>query len=431
MAYVQGGVTSLDRGANQHPLAWESSVFQRMIRSRCPITAFLDIAPSETTEASTFNWAEDDYEDLSGATTGVYDGPDLATAVGATSAVGTPVYLAVTAADAGMARTNDTITLVNTAAPAQKVNIDVRGVSVTDDANSYISGVLLEADGDDVCNDSAIAWFLSGEAEGALAELPTAIYKDPTWYFNYCQRMGVSAEVDGREMKEKDRTNPKIWARALARSRWQMQMKRERTVVWGTRVRKANDKTFTGGLEWFLQTYHSGNILDYRTDTTYHATAGATWLEGGWDFTRNLAEYLSRNTDSNAPKNIYCGSLAVEGFNRLIEDRGQSDLKVRQTDFGIAVRNLHGLNQEWRLIEHADLTAKSYLRNSMIIMEPGGVRRRYMAGRDLSFISPSEAMTNGYTWVDGRKAGWWVDEGYRWNKLESMAIVHGVGLDRA
>lgn len=430
--YHQGAVTTADRIADIHPQSWDPSIHKIVPYRQFPLVAILNGMGGEPVDSIVHNWPNQNFDGCNGTITDVYTTAALSSAYASGGVVDQALYFKVTSKDAKRIIGNDTI-LVSNPDNNTRLTVDVVSTHIADDNNSYFVGKLMEADtGNDLAK-STLYWALSGHAEAEMSELPTAVSRDPEYWNNYTQIFMESCEWSGTELQEKERVNESKRTRDKADAMLRFRIKQERAFLFGVKRSVAaagpNNKVkrYMQGIYQAIKEKESANILDYRTDSDY---SGQSWLNGGLNWLEGIAEEAAVYSESGS-KTVMLGSKAWLHINRAVLDRGIYKLEDRHNKYGIRIKTLIGLTQDWNLMLNPLFSVTPGFEYSAFVFEPKLLKKRPMRGRSLKYITASDKNTNGYTWVDGIKEGWVEECTLQYHNLQAMRWLDGIGKDNA
>ena len=427
---IRGAVTTGDRGAYMHPEEWRKSKYEEMPVGNAPLLSFAQRMSTLPTPSKIFHWTAQAFCKQRGSVTDVYTDMGI-TAYTSGGVLGTPLYLKMAAADAEQIVPNDILVVADTAHNLRRLlaqTVTVAG------ANSFVGCKLLETDTSNRLAQATLTWRIGSNAQPEMSNLPLALYEEPQWFENYTQIMMESVELGGREIKELDRLSD-IEARSLTRALMRLRYKMNKTFLYGSikskTMKGSNNKlmTTTDSIYKAIQDNESANIFNYSTNATY---SGQTWLQSGWDFIKMVLEQISRYSDGGEMDNsvtMLLGGLAWQSINDLIEDFGAYQITDATNKFGVKVKRLQGLFMDVDMIVDPTFREDPEFQRSAFIYPPHLIEYVPMTGRDIQYVPAAEIEENGWTWVDGRKSGWYVDCGIQYAGLNRMAWLNDIGVD--
>lgn len=422
--FVQGSVGTTDRIANIQPESWSPTIDRQLPYEQFPLMTMLNsMSDSERIESRKHHWPEEAFNDYIGAVTDVYTNASLATAYTSGGVIGTVLYFKVTEAMASQIRQGDNI-LISNATNNTLRWAQVTAVSINGASNSYFAGKLLADDTSNILAQTDLVWGLMGDAQPENSELPTAISCDPQYYDNQTQIFMESVEHSGSVLAEKTRVteSKKKHDKMMAMERFLMKQE------WSFLFSKMGTSTGPNGKELrrmkgiypMLQEYESGNIVDWRTASGYTGS----WVNSGLNWLRTIAS-ASATFARATRKTVFAGIDAWEAVNMAVEDRGYFELKTGQNEFGIEIKRLRGLVQDWDIILSPTMSRRGFS-NSMFVCEPQLLRKKKF--RPLTFVKANQNSASGHDWVDGEKEGWYEESTLEAVNLRTMYWLDGIGL---
>lgn len=411
-------------------------LFKQLPAGTSPFTKYLMMLPSKPATRSVVDWGMREFNAQQGSVLKVYNDVTFTTAYTSGGVVGTPVYLKVTADDAKQMKVNQQL-LIWDPATYTDIAVDVRAVQVADDTTSYVQTNLLETDSNSLLAAGGLYWRTGGNAQPELSGLPSASYREPIWMQNYCQIFMEACEASGTELAENDIVSPNAYQQSLQDSFDALRLQMERTFLRGVGSRDIVDpatgrpRFMMDGLLTVLRKAHNAggkNIFNFATDANY---TGATWLEGGWDFLKNIFVEISRYSANR--KKMLVGDLAWLAINNMVEDYGSWRWKELDDEFGIRIRRLYGLTVDVDIVPHPLWKIDVAHRRSALVFEPELLEYAPMVGRDIQFVKQSTINAkdhhSGHSWLDGKKEGWFGQCTLRYNNLPAMCYIDALGED--
>lgn len=422
---LRGTVEIDNRVTNIHPEDWRRSIFEsKPLGKKAPLTVTMDAIGGEAITSRKFHFWQQPYNGYFGSLLDVYTDSGLSSAYVSGGVDGTVLFLAVTTLNAKLFRVGDQIEVISTDTKDRRELI-VSAVNVGSDTTSYIRATLTETDTSNILATATPYFTKVSRAEDEVAELPEGLYDEPTEYDNYSQIMMESASFSDRERIEKERVDPNFSTRMRAQAMARIMMNREYTTLFGI-YRKSGSKTYSRGLYRWLKAYSSGNVINWKTDTTY-SNSGETWLGGGFDFLLNVSEFRRRYSSNTEPLVLTSGMI-IRDIQKLIYDRGWYPLEPGETEFGIKVNKLHLTGETWNFVEHPLFTINPANQRTMVVTEPRLLKK--MTLQPLYEVKPGDRVNNGWTFVTAQKYGWCVDEGLRMDGFDQHLWIENMGLDK-
>lgn len=427
---LRGFVATSDRDSKLHPEAWRRKVYKILPVGDAPLTAFLQAMGSEPTPSRHMHWFEQQYPEQRGSVTDVYTDVALSSAYASGGVVGSALYLNMPEADAKQIVAGNMLTIFAPNTPGAMITCDVRNVSIGNDATTWVLVELLEADTNSILADATLTFAITGDARAEGSGLPAPTGRDPVELSNQTQIFMEAVSWTGTEREEEQRIDGTYPQQQLWSGFNRFRLKMERALIFGqyaTKQENGKPKRFTRGFRAALAQHAPNRFYNYKTDSDF---SGQDWLVGGWSW---FAEKILLETSelSSGRKRLLCGDLLALAIEQLVEDRGLALLESRETSFGFRYKTIRGLTTEVDLIIHPDFRRNAALKRSGMLIENRLLRLRPMRRRDVTFIPASQLKDkekNGWTWVDGDKAGWYCEAGLEYDNLAAMAWLDGAGL---
>ena len=427
------GVSGLVPGNYREAMAYEEP------NGDFPITATIATgAAKEITDNATFNWFEKDTPEMAGAVTGVYVDSALGTAYtyatyGATSgAVGGTVYVKVAEAVANEFRAGQCVTLADLSYSA----IDVPGIVTSvlkNGASSFIAVKLDKADpGDATYSIATVDWIaIHSLAQPEMATPPNSISYDPTTYTSYAGIFEESIAISQTAMKTRLRGG-EGYPQMLKEARTRLGMILEKAII------RSHPRVTTGdngfplyqpmGINYYLSTYCSDNVIDFSTCTTVNGVnfSGKTWKEAGTDFLLTVQEQFGRY--GSMEKMAICGSGAQVALAKLAASESMFTVNPgEKIAWGVDVTRFAGGSQEW-LLKRSPLFSQTALdRNTILLFEPKNIVTRYIT--DIMFKKDDRFGKGGAGSVDGKLESYYGQLGWEFHFPKQWAIIRNVGVD--
>lgn len=429
--YKRGQIHVIDRVEDIHPEQWDTEIYRYKSAGTVPMTAIMDRMGSKITKSKNLNWWEQPQAQQRGDVIGVFTDSARADAYASGGTAGQTLYVTMTVSDASQLVQGHTIRIASLDVSGPGLPLEVRGVEITDDDDTYVVCKSTKADPTALFAESNLIWYIISNAQREGAELPDALMREPTKYENQTQISMGAVEMTGTELAEMERVSPEKWNRVIQDALMRLKQEEEYANIFEymhTSYENGKERRHMQGLYEALIDPTSGepnNVFDYRTDENF---GGRSWLSGGIDFIDNIIELTSRNSEPGTKKQVFLGSQAWQSISALVRDHTHYGWATRDTEYGVVVTTLRGMTAELKLMQHPRFTENPKFRRSMLICEMKNLHNRPMQGRGLKFISgknPDEA--SGYGWVDGKKAGWVRERSLSWNNLSGFAWVDGIG----
>lgn len=396
-----------------HPEEYRKQIYMVAPRTAnvAPMTALMLGMGGTPCVSRIVHWTEMPYPYQLGTITGVYTNADLAVAhVYAGGGVdGQALYLKMTAAHAKQIIPSHTLEIVNPTT-LTVVTLDVTSVNVVDDNLTYVAAKLMAADsGNDMVCATTLPFSIMTNAQEEMSGLTEPISWELTEFTNITQIFMGSAAISGSEESEEERFTPTLEARQQEDSLVRLHNEMEGAIIRGKRkivLVNGRRKQYMDGIYHLLRTNEPTNIINLATYTNPIGTsyAGKSWLGYGYDAFQYISEKLSRTSNSQT-KTVFCGSYVMLAIDALVRDNAMLSITPETTKFGLRVKTLRGLNQDWVFVQHPRFVNNPSYQKSALVCEMPLFRLRPKRGRALTFIPPGEKR-NGWTWIDGKKFGW-------------------------
>jgi hypothetical protein len=422
--YKQGAVGTADRVANFQPESWSPTVHKALPYNRFPMTTIMDAMAkgSGTIDSRFHHWSEEAHTPYYGTILDVYTDV-LSTAYVSGGVEGTPIYIAVTAAEAAQVRGSDDILITNDANNSVRV-VRINNVVVNGDTTSYHAGTLAETDTGNLLARADLHWALMSDAQSENSELPVATSHDGQWYDNVTQIIMESVEMTGSEMSEKQRINENKWTHDQKQAYVKLKMKEEWANLFGVyKIGTGSNgkrKSYMRGARTAIATNDSANILDWRTSSGY---SGA-WINSGLNWLDEVLNDASVYTDKIV-RTGFIGNAAWFGINQAVRNAGTYQIEVKENGYGIQIATLYGLTTTLKLIMSPSMTTRGWA-NSMFLTDMDLIRKKTF--RPLMYVKDLNKAVGGHSWVDGKKEGWVQETTQEIVNTRCMRWIDGIGL---
>lgn len=367
--------------------------------------------------------------------TGIYETSALADAYDASDdyAAGTLVYAKMTAANITDFKPGHVVRFMDASGEAVMTPINGRVMERTNNgANSFLVIKLLEADGAgtgdlSTCDQLAII----GPSYAEASAMPQSLSYNPTKRTNYTQIFIDSLRLSRTARKTRLRTGDQ-YQESKRETLQYHKMGIEMSLFFGGPPAEGTDSDTglperrMGGLEYFIKTYASSNIVDYTTDTDY---SGVEWVQGGEEWLDYQVEQLFRYGTSNE-KLVFCGPGSVTGINRIAKAAGIFELNRDTVGYGIKVKRYETAHGDLLLMKHPLFNKHySWLGHWMFAVEPKNITYGYID--DTMFVDDKSRskLQGGAAFIDGLIEGYVTECTLEVAFPEMMMIFKGVGQD--
>lgn len=424
MAFL--GMRGTGDWGNERPENWRQKLLQQDPNGTAALTAITSMMGSETTDDYHYHWFSQAFPSMGGTVTGVYTDVALSSAYAGSGVADDVVYVKAAASVVKEFAPGHQVILQDASDP----DVDVVGKVVSrheNGANSYVAVKLLEADdnsdnGNDLQDCDTIR--IAGSINPQGGESREAVNEEATEYDNYTQIFRTSLDITGTAEATKLRIGD---AYQLEKREKLKKHGREMEMAWIHGIPTSNTgtndqpETTTAGILYWIKTYASNNVFNYKFDSTY---SGASWLTSGETWFDNSLEVVFRYGEQE--KMAIAGSGAILGLNRLAKSSGQIQLRPMSASYGLKV-------MEWitpfgtiYLKTHPLFSYYSSTRNRILVLEPKNIKYRPMKGRDTKFRKDI-----GNKKKDGREDEWLTEAGMEFHFPNTCGIFDGVGIDNA
>jgi hypothetical protein len=434
-----------------HPEAYDGKVAHiTPLGQQYPITFMLDkMRQGKPTPSLTFHWHDKPFNPLTGRISDVYTNTGLTNAHSGAAASGTTVVVKPHA---------DDVTIMANVRPFNEVII--HSTSVYGQVTGYVNSVdytgataqfsftLLEADTNSVLAGTGLTWTVMSKAEEEKHELGDAVSGEPTDYYNYVGTDTEPFEITFDELGELSRIEngeqEKMNERELE-ARTALNLRREFQVLEGRRT-LLGTRRYAGGLRYFLAANESGNIINWRTDTTYSENTD-TAIGGTLPFLRKVMKLQRKWKRPGMPTVMVCSATTLDLINECVLHSGTGTYKIDEgvNQWGLAVQRLRGLSESIDLVEDALFSHYPSAERSAYIVVPEYLQRHQPTNegnpltikKGLMWVPWSankdgdSAPVDGSNYASYKKGAWISRETYSFRNLAAHAIIDNLGLDKA
>lgn len=440
----KGWLDIQDRLSSVHPQNWASEFYQYLPldKKKGMLTIHSEAYGNDPTDSQTFNYWDRAFNQRSGAVIDVFDGPGLTNATAGASASGSIVNVQLTAANAKLYNVGDQMQLTSTLSSAFTTVVGrVTSVSIAGDTTSYVTLTLMETDTDSVCASSAIRFNPAGQSFPNKTELPSGRFYEVNLRTGVCANHLGAWSLTPHEIKEKSRLRQNAGQIAIEDATQDLLISSEMGKLWSVQDTSDPGNLKMGGLKWILQqrTTAGRNIINFKTDSTYF-TNGETgnFPLLGYQWLRNIGEYLGRWQGDGGEWNVYCGGLAMEAVNAMITERSHYEITTGTDDYGFNFTKLHMLSGSWKFYEHPLFVNEAAYQNMMIVTRPQLIKTRVFL--PMEYVQPQRfaqlaaginggsVAVDGTNWSTELKGGWFMCQGLQVDCPDAHAIINGVGL---
>lgn len=421
------GVRASDNFATgQRPKNWREMILYLWPNGSAPLTALLAKARSESVDDAEFSWFTKVLPTQSVAVTGVFTSSSLATAAAYTSggSAGDTLYIKMAVADVKNFRLGHQVLLRDASAYDVDVNAKVSAAPVQNGASSYLTVKLLEADDNGAATDlsDCDTCMIIGNLNEEHATIPAAVAYDTTKLYNYTQIFRTPLKISRTASKTRLRTGD-ARQEAKRESLELHSIEMEKAFLYGIATENDGPNGYpertTEGLITNIKNNASTNVADYLVDTT------TSWAAGGEAWINAELEQIFRYGSDR--KQVFCGSGALLGLNRLAMTGSSMNIDPGATKYGMQIR-------EWitpfgilELMTHPLFSHETTTRYDMVIFEEANLRYRYID--DTHFIADPLDNKNRNNSRDGFEEEWLTEAGLEYHHPSTGGILHNVGVD--
>lgn len=429
---IPGMIGPGDFSADQRPNDWTQGMLEIDPNGDVILTYLLSILPKVKTTDNDFNWHDRYRPSLTADVTSIYIDPALDTDYvfdDHTGAVGQTLYVNLAEADAKMFRGGDQVLLRDDSDSDVDKNALVTA-RVFNGASSYIVVKLLEADGTtdgshDLSDVDIIAG--AGTAQGVGSPMPDSVAYAPTKYSNKTQIFEESLDLSRTGLKTHLRTGD-AYMDAKTMALQTLLQKKERAYFFGVSYEDTDDKgkerTFTGGLRWFLKEYAPDNIFNFEYDSDYSsdtwAASGETWLD-------NSMEQLFRY--GSDVKFGIAGPGCLLGLKALAKANSSYEINSKTTSYGLHVYEFVSPFGRILFKKHPDFIYDNVMRYTTFVLDTKYMHDRVMDA--ITFKPDPNKGKGGNNSIDGVKESYLGETGLMLRNIKAFGMLQGFGKDNA
>lgn len=437
-AVKRGPIRIDSRAANIHPEHWFTDTYEQMPFEEFPLTGFMDRMKGVVSNSYKFHWKEKGFNTHTGFFIAAHRSAGLDDTIGATDATasGSVVYFACDVATANNIVKGMTL-VVHDLANMKDLPVRVTDSKPIDATTSYVAAVTRAADTNNVLYQnntsptsefaSDLGFTISSNSHPELAGLPKSRWQEKLFRDGYTQQMMESASISWREKNEESRGENDISKEMIRDALKSLMIQREYMRLLQTGGTGPDGTTYSTGLKEFIETYAPDNVCSFKTDTDPDF-AGQTFVQGWLKWARKQALRASR-FHTTRKRLVLSGDVAANDISEAVLAAGWQPITVNTNKYGIEVRTLIGLGQEWKIIVHPLLATNPRYQRTMVVTDLSLLKTVTRRGGSLIYIPAGRVKENGFTFVTGEMSGWYVDEGLRINNADAHLWIDNVGLD--
>lgn len=429
--------------ASQRPFDWDSTITKMFLNADAPLTAFMNLLPSEKATDPRYIWYREDFPSQTGAITGITLASTGANAT--TMAEGSTYKIKMSAQHVGFFRPRLIVMLRDRDDP---INGMLRGrvLNMLEDGdNSYILVNMLEgstgtkAHTAGTVHTSFTRFSIIGDSNPEGGPPPRGIAYDPEEFYNYTQISKTAIELT-RTAEQTTLRHESELVRQRANSLRDHAVKRERMFIYGARAKWVGDngkaERTTGGLLWFLKNYAPKNMINFPdtvADGYWESTAcddkaweileGKNWLTGGFSFLNLCLARIHRYGSQNS-RICFCGEGVIIALQELAKFNSTITLTPGTTNFGLDVVTWLSPFGKLHFKTHPLFKLDPVEQFSALIIDPGSLKRKVIAE---TFTKKKDHKDGGNDSLDGRFEEFITEDGFKITIPESCAYITGFG----
>lgn len=275
--------------------------------------------------------------------------------------------------------------------------------------------------------------------------LPSGEFVQPIEFYNYSQIVMEAFEVTGAELADIDIFDESKYNRYVKQMMWRFNRQIEEIIRYGLRNKttgtmfdgSTGQKTYCGGLLFFMQEYYPENIIDITAITQTQQellkfNKTGTFEEHGYDFIKCLLTYLGKTSPRR--KTLLGSVEVIKAINDVLESMTNItvDTKVKN-EWGFEVTRITSGLCDLDLMIDYQSSMNPGRSNLVWIFTPDMIEYRPRINRDITVIKSlkdlPDKVENGFTWRDATKEGIFVDFSLEVNYLDGACILYNFGKD--
>ena len=416
-----------------------------------PMTKIMMSARAKPATNPKHEWAAMPYEamnDVLGGAYAAFSTPTFSSEIGATAATAaaSTVYLEVPFPYSVTIRPQSILELYSLN-DGYHLMVDV--VSVTAEIGSTNTACVtvktLEADTNNVLGDTAADNVRITTGPIAVPEgsaLVDGYNLEPTTFYNYQQIVQDSWSLTGSEETNVSAFGDKnmlsdMTTRSLDRFHRQI----ERLFWMGIRVKttgdtgvrtagttRTGDRYMTGGFRYFLEQYAPTNIVNVGRTSTLDGVAlgGHTFQEAGETFLYAVADRVKKY--GSGQRRLLVSDYGYAAITDALMSSVNVNISPKFKDkWGFEVTSLERLGMNFSLQVVSDWSTNPAWKKRMAVIDPVHCAAYTKQNRDLTIVKPGTTNVDGFTWVDAKKGGFFIDLGCEFDNLEGQMLIDGIG----
>jgi len=428
MAGFLGMRATDDWGTDQRPKNFRQLMLLEFPNGDAPLTALNSLGQSESVDDPEFTYWSKTLAKQSGAVTAgeIWKEADRATQWGSgdtTTDGDTDIYVQVAVAVANEFRAGHTVSIVETATPANTTFGKVLGV-VKNGANSLINVKCLKTD-------SAAGFLLVADVISIIGNMnpeggaiPEAITYDPDKFTNFTQIFRTPLDITRTARKTRLRTGD-AYAEVKREIMLYHGVEIEKATLFGEKSENAGsngkpERSMQGIISFIKEKSPSANVDHFPTT---HTTK--TWLTQGEDWLNTQFELVFRK--GAREKIAWVGSLGLLGIQRIVNQSTHFTISSETTSYGIDVHRWVTGFGTIQVKVHPLLTDMGHTARDMIIHEPRNMKYRFIT--DTIFKRDDSEKEAGSLGIDGTKEEFLTECSYEYHFPNTMSYLTGVGAN--
>lgn len=433
MAIIQGIRGSGNWETDQRPKSWREGTLLLEPNGDAPLFALTSKLREKQIDDPEHSWWTKALSQDTVTTAGIFEDVAVSNAYDASDdyAAGATVYAKLTAANIADFKVGHIVRFSDASGDSVMTPIQGRVMGrINNGASSVLAIKLLEADGAgtgdlSTCDQLTIL----GTAYAEASQMPASISYNPSKRTNYTQ-IFIDSLRGSRTMS---RTRLRTGDQKQESKRETLQyhnMGVEKSLFWGVPTESTDSATgmpirTMGGIEYFLKTYASSNIVDYKADANF---TGQEWIVGGEEWLDSVIEQLFRYGTSTQ-KLCYCGPGALTAINKIAKASGLFSLDSDTVGYGIKVKKYNNAHGDLLLQKHPLFNKHPEWNNTIVAVEPKNMTYLYID--DTMYIDdPARAkLRGGAQFIDGFIEGYLTECSLELAFPEQFMIMKSVGLN--
>lgn len=277
--------------------------------------------------------------------------------------------------------------------------------------------------------------------------LPSGEFVQPIEFYNYSQIVMEAFEVTGAELADLDIFDESKYNRYVKQMMQRFNRQIEEIIRYGVRNKTTGtmydgttgQKTYCGGLLYFLEKYYSENLIDITSLTSTQKdmlsfNKTGSFDEHGYEFIKCLLTYLGKTSPKR--KTLLGSVSAIKAINDVLESMSNVNVDTRvKNEWGFEVTRITSTLCELDLMIDYQSSMNSARSDIVWIFTPDMIEYRPRVNRDITVIKSlkelPDKVENGFTWRDATKEGIFVDFSLEVNYIDGACVIYNFGKDFA